>query len=76
MQVICIDNTAKSHPDCVGNFMVKEGSVYNVNGGFEDNGEYFYQLVEDDGRNGWNSIYFIPLSEIEEKQVVYEKQKV
>lgn len=66
MRVICIDNTAKSHPDCVGNFMVKEGGVYNVSGEFDDNGEHFYQLYEDAAGNGWNSIYFIPLSDFDE----------
>lgn len=76
MKVICINNTAKSHPDCIGNFMVKEGNVYTVNGGFEIADEYFYQLEEDNGGNGWNSIYFIPLSTTENKILNYEKETV
>lgn len=76
MQVICIDNTAKIHPACVGNFMPIEGRVYEVTGGFEIDNEYFYTLKEDAAGNGWNSIYFIPLSNIEEKTLIYEKQRV
>jgi len=76
MKVICINKTAKSHPDCIGTFMVKEGCVYEVTGGFESEQEYFYFLKEDAGGNGWNSIYFIPLSNIEEKIIHYEKQTV
>ena len=66
MRVICIDNTAKCHPDMVGNFMVKEGDTYKVNGEFDVDGEHFYQFCEDVCGNGWNSIYFIPLSEFDE----------
>jgi hypothetical protein len=67
-KIICIDNKATIHPDCVGDFMVKEGEIYNVNGGFASEDEWFYTLDEDKGGNGWNSIYFLPLSEIDEKQ--------
>lgn len=76
MRVICIDNTAKSHPDVIGYFMVKEGEVYSVTGGFEIDGEYFYILAEDIGGNGWNSIYFIPLSNADNKMLKNEKAKV
>ncbi len=62
---MCIDNTAKIHPDCIGNFMPKEGNVYNVSGEFDEEGEHFYQLSEDVAGNGWNSIYFIPLSDFD-----------
>jgi len=62
MRVMCIDNTAKSHPNCVGNFMVKEGSIYTVVSTFEWNGERFYIISEDPGGNGWNERYFVPLS--------------
>lgn len=76
MQVICIDNTAGRHPDCVGNFMVKEGEIYTVNGEFEKGNEYFYQLQEDKAGNGWNSIYFIQLSPSKQKTIIYEKESV
>ena len=65
MRVMCIDNTAKTSPECIGNFMVKEGHIYNVCGEFDHNGEHFYQLQEDSGGNGWNSIYFIHLSDFD-----------
>lgn len=76
MKVMCIDNTAPCHPDCIGYFMPIEGGIYTVNGGFESNGEYFYQLLEDSAGNGWNSIYFIPLSDIDEKQIHHEKKTI
>jgi len=76
MQVICIDNKAKVHPDCVGSFMPIEGESYTVTGGFERQDEYFYKLKEDEAGNGWNSIYFIPLSNVENKKLHYEKERV
>ena len=75
MKVICIDNTAKVHPDCIGDFMPVEGNVYEVTGGFEIDKEYFYQLKEDAAGNGWNSIYFIPLSDIHETKLELCTQK-
>lgn len=76
MKVICIDNTAKTHPNCIGSFMVKEGGIYEVAGGFEQDTEYFYFLKEDIGGNGWNSVYFIPLSNIEEKIINYATERI
>jgi hypothetical protein len=76
MEVICIDNKAKKHPDCLGDWMVKEGESYTVLDGFEQDGEYFYILKEDAHGNGWNSIYFIPLSNITETVINYEKTRV
>ena len=67
MKVICISKTAKSHPKKVGKFMVEEGITYTVNGEFDSNEEHWYQLKEDFSGNGWNSIYFIPLSDFDEK---------
>ena len=74
MKVICIDASGKIHPECIGQFMVREGGIYTVTGGWEDEGEYWYELKEDVSGNGWNSKYFIPLSTKDETEIIKERQ--
>ncbi len=63
MKVICIDNTAPSALKCVGRFMVKEGQTYTVSEIVNWYGMDWYLLKEDDGGNGWNPKFFIPIDE-------------
>lgn len=74
MKVICIDASGKIHPECSNTFMVKEGGVYTVIGGFEEQEEYFYEFKEDGSGDGWNSKYFIPLSTKDETEIIKERQ--
>lgn len=70
MKVLCIDNKAEINKDCIGSFIVKEGDIYNVSGEFDKNGEHWYQFKEDMAGNGWNDVYFIPLSDFNKNLMV------
>jgi len=76
MKVICIDASGKG----VGpkGFDIEEGHIYHVCDEFVDNGILAYSLSEDPHRDEWGfSAYrFIPLSEIDETEMVNEKQTI
>lgn len=76
MEVMCIDNTAKGHKDSIGDFLPKEGGIYTVLEIVNWYGYDWYLLAEDDGGNGWNPIFFIPLSNVTEKKIYYETETV
>jgi len=71
MNVICIDNKAPGHPGREGLFRPMEGGIYTVTETVHWYGYDWYLLKEDDGGNGWNPIYFIPLSETETEKIEY-----
>lgn len=76
MKVICISNTAESHKDAKGLFRPIEGNIYTVIETVHWYDYDWYLLKEDGGGNGWNPRYFIPLSDINEKIISYEKETV
>jgi len=71
MKVICIDNTKPMHSESSGNFKLIEGHTYTDTEVANWYGYDWYLLKEDDGGNGWNPIYFIPLSETETEKIEY-----
>lgn len=82
MRVICID--AKSHPDAIDVCDLVEGESYTVIdcipkslnkfGLIEDRPVYILQ--EKDHRFGYCCSRFIPLSDIDELELINEKQEV
>lgn len=73
MRVICIDTTKPSNFEDEAPFKDKEGEIYKVVDTEEEDGDLFYELSFDLGIM-YNYRFFIPLSTIDETELVNQKE--
>ncbi len=86
MKVLCIDGIKVGHigsniyntrfVSCTTRDVVIEGEVYNVAGVEEYNGITYYVLQERTWLNLYNSRRFVPLSDINESELVNTKEEL
>lgn len=73
MRVICIDTSKPPDYEDEAPFRCREGKVYDVVDTEEEDGVLYYELSFDLGIM-YNSKFFIPLSTIDETELVNHKE--
>lgn len=74
MRVICVRKDTKAEGPSEKRGILEEGKIYTVVDSETYNGKLFYTLLETDYFDKFWSMLFIPLSTIDETELIHQRQ--